>query len=222
MNENGDCPGFSGLYEFCQLSCGGSIDSSYVLLNGDADIAVNWGGGLHHAKKCEASGFCYTNDIVLAILELLKYCARVLYIDVDVHHGDGVEEAFFLTNRVMTVSFHQYGEDFFPGTGNIDSVGEGPGKFYSLNIPLKVGIDDDNYHDLFSSIMDEVMAKYKPEAVVLQLGADSLAYDLLGRLNLSIKGHGYCVEKMMEYGVPLMLLGGGGYTVQNVARCWLY
>jgi histone deacetylase 1/2 len=105
------------------VSCGGTIDASQVLLRGDASIAVNWGGGLHHAKKCEASGFCYANDIVLGILELLKYHPRVLYIDVDVHHGDGVEEAFYLTDRVMTVSFHQYGDDFFPGTGSINSVG---------------------------------------------------------------------------------------------------
>ena len=126
----------------------------------------------------------------MGILELLKYHPRVLYIDVDVHHGDGVEEAFYLTDRVMTVSFHQYGDDFFPGTGSINSVGEGKGKYYSLNIPLKVGIDDDTYHDLFRDVMDEVMAKYKPGAVILQLGADSIAYDVLGRLNLSIKGHG--------------------------------
>ena len=92
-------------------------------MNYGSDVCINWSGGLHHAKKCEASGFCYTNDIVLGILEFLKYKARVLYIDVDVHHGDGVEEAFFLTDRVMTVSFHQYGEDFFPGTGSIESIG---------------------------------------------------------------------------------------------------
>ena len=122
----------------------------------------------------------------------------------------------------MTVSFHQYGDDFFPGTGSINSVGEGKGKYYSLNIPLKVGIDDDTYQELFKDVMDEVMAKYKPGAVVLQLGADSIAYDVLGRLNLSIKGHGECVKKMMSYNVPLMLLGGGGYTVHNVARLWAY
>lgn len=122
----------------------------------------------------------------------------------------------------MTVSFHQYGDDFFPGTGSISSVGEGKGKYYSLNIPLKVGIDDDTYQDLFKDVMDEVMGKYKPGAVVLQLGADSIAYDVLGRLNLSIKGHGECVKKMMSYNVPLMLLGGGGYTVHNVARLWAY
>jgi histone deacetylase 1/2 len=109
---------------------------------------------------------------------------------VDVHHGDGVEEAFYMTDRVMTVSFHQYGDDFFPGTGSIDSMGEGKGKYYSLNVPLKVGIDDDTYQELFKTVMDEVMAKYRPAAVVLQLGADSIAYDILGRLNLSIRGHG--------------------------------
>jgi len=83
-----------------------------------ADVAINWAGGLHHAKKSEASGFCYVNDIVLAILELLKYHQRVLYVDIDIHHGDGVEEAFYTTDRVMTVSFHKYGE-YFPGTGDL-------------------------------------------------------------------------------------------------------
>ena len=85
------------------------------LNHGQCDIAINWSGGLHHAKRAEASGFCYINDLVLAILELLKYQARVLYIDIDIHHGDGVEEAFYTTDRVMTVSFHKYGDYFFPG-----------------------------------------------------------------------------------------------------------
>ena len=97
---------------------GAPTDGAVRLNHGQADICVNWGGGLHHAKKSEASGFCYVNDIVLAILELLKYHARVLYIDIDIHHGDGVEEAFYVTDRVMTVSFHKFG-DFFPGTGAV-------------------------------------------------------------------------------------------------------
>lgn len=105
---------------------------------------MNWAGGLHHAKKSEASGFCYVNDIVLAILELLKYHQRVLYIDIDIHHGDGVEEAFYTTDRVMTVSFHKYGE-YFPGTGDLRDIGAGRGKYYSLNFPLRDGIDDQCY-----------------------------------------------------------------------------
>ena len=111
------------------------------LNHGLSDIAINWAGGLHHAKKAEAQGFCYINDLVLAILELLKYHARVVYIDIDIHHGDGVEEAFYTTDRVMTVSFHKFGE-YFPGTGDIADVGYGKGKYYSLNVPLKDGIDD--------------------------------------------------------------------------------
>jgi len=111
------------------------------LNHGLTDIAINWAGGLHHAKKSEASGFCYINDIVLAILELLKYHARVLYIDIDIHHGDGVEEAFYSTNRVMTVSFHKFG-DFFPGTGDLKDDGVKKGKNYSVNFPLESGIDD--------------------------------------------------------------------------------
>lgn len=135
---------FDGLYEFCQLSSGGSVAAAVKLNKQAADIAVNWAGGLHHAKKSEASGFCYVNDIVLAILELLKYHQRVLYIDIDIHHGDGVEEAFYTTDRVMTVSFHKYGE-YFPGTGDLRDIGAGRGKYYSLNFPLRDGIDDHCY-----------------------------------------------------------------------------
>jgi len=121
LGEFTDCPVFDGLYDFCATYTGCSIDGAVKLNHGLTDIAVNWSGGLHHAKKMEASGFCYVNDIVLAILELLKYNPRVLYIDIDVHHGDGVEEAFYTTDRVMTLSFHKYG-DFFPGTGKNDCL----------------------------------------------------------------------------------------------------
>ena len=177
-------------------------------------------GGLHHAKKSEASGFCYVNDIVLAILELLKYHQRVLYIDIDIHHGDGVEEAFYTTDRVMTVSFHKYGE-YFPGTGSVHDIGVGSGKNYSLNFPLLDGMDDHSFEQIFRTIIARVMQSYKPGAVVLQCGADSLSGDRLGCFNLSLKGHGSCVEYMKSFNVPLLLLGGGGYTVRNVSRCQL-
>ena len=116
-------------------------------------MAINWAGGLHHARKQEASGFCYINDIVICIVALLRYYQRILYIDIDVHHGDGVEEAFYSTNRVMTVSFHQFGDDFFPGSGKIDSIGEGLGRFHALNVPLKPGITDDMYLPMFKRIV---------------------------------------------------------------------
>ncbi|SCV68123.1 BQ2448_244 [Microbotryum intermedium] len=216
-----DCPAFEGLFEFCSISAGGSLSAARRLTDAKADIALNWAGGLHHAKKREASGFCYINDIVLAILELLRYHARVLYIDIDVHHGDGVEEAFFTTDRVMTASFHKFG-DFFPGTGALNDRGKGPGKGYSVNFPLKDGIDDQSYRTIFRPVMQAIMDWYRPGAVVLQCGADSLAEDKLGPFNLSMQGHADCVEFMRTFNVPLMILGGGGYTIRNVARTWAY
>eukprot|EP00250_Pteridium_aquilinum_P001299 c11510_g1_i1 orf=228-1940(+) len=221
FNVGEDCPVFDGLYSFCQTYAGGSVGGAVSLNHNHADIAINWSGGLHHAKKCEASGFCYVNDIVLAILELLKYHMRVLYIDIDIHHGDGVEEAFYTTDRVMTVSFHKFG-DYFPGTGDLRDVGHGSGKYYSLNVPLNDGIDDESYQFLFKPIISKVMEVFQPGAVVLQCGADSLSGDRLGCFNLSIKGHAECVRFMRSFNVPLLLLGGGGYTIRNVARCWCY
>jgi len=221
VGEQSDCPVFDGLFEFCQISAGGSFGGARKLNNGSADIAINWAGGLHHAKKSEASGFCYINDIVLAILQLLRVHQRVLYIDIDIHHGDGVEEAFYTTDRVMTVSFHKFGE-YFPGTGDVKDMGAGPGKGYSLNFPLKDGIDDESYRNIFRPIMSKVMEVYQPQAVVLQCGCDSLGGDRLGCFNLSIKGHGDCVNFIKSFNLPLLILGGGGYTIRNVARCWTY
>ena len=214
-----DSPCFDGIYNFCQISAGGSLAGALRLNRGLCDVAINWAGGLHHAKKTEASGFCYINDCVLAILELLKHHARVLYCDIDVHHGDGVEEAFYTTDRVMTCSFHKFG-NFFPGTGDVRDIGYGPGRHYALNFPLQDGVDDACFREIFTPIMSRVMEWYRPGAVVLQCGADSLSGDRLGCFNLSIEGHAECVRFFRRHGVPLMLLGGGGYTVRNVARCW--
>jgi len=217
-----DCPIFDRMFDYCQIYTGGSLGGAVRLNHGMSDVVINWAGGLHHAKKSEASGFCYINDIVLAILELLKYHHRVLYVDIDVHHGDGVEEAFLATDRVMTVSFHKHGDNFFPGTGDITDIGVGAGKYYSVNVPLKDGMDDDSFEFLFKPIMDRIMALYQPGAVVLQSGADSLTQDKLGVFNLSIRGHAACHRLVASYGVPLLVLGGGGYKVKNVARCWTY
>ena len=193
-----------------------------VRLNeGGSDIVINWAGGLHHAKKSEASGFCYVNDCVLAILELLKQHQRVLYIDIDIHHGDGVEEAFYTTNRVMTASFHKFGE-YFPGTGDVKDKGFDVGENYAINVPLHDGMDDASFKAMFQPVIGKIMEKFQPGAVVLQCGADSLSGDRLGCFNLSIRGHADCVQFMKSFGVPLLVLGGGGYTLRNVPRCWTY
>lgn len=221
FNVGEDCPVFDGLFEFCQLYSSGSINGAARLNENQADIAINWAGGLHHAKKAEASGFCYVNDCVLAILELLKKHERVLYIDIDIHHGDGVEEAFYTTNRVMTVSFHKFGE-YFPGTGDVKDYGYAAGKNYAINFPLNDGMDDVSYKSVFRPVIGKVMEKFAPGAIVLQCGADSLSGDRLGCFNLSIRGHADCVEYVRSFNVPTLILGGGGYTLRNVPRCWTY
>jgi histone deacetylase 1/2 len=192
-----------------------------MLNEGHSRLAINWSGGLHHAKKHEASGFCYINDCVLSILELLKKFERVCYIDIDIHHGDGVEEAFYTTDRVMTVSFHKFGE-YFPGTGDLNDAGAGTGKNYSVNFPLSDGMDDDSYLEIFKPVIQEIFIRFKPGAFVLQCGADSISGDRLGFFNLSIKGHGAALSFVKSLGVPVLVLGGGGYTLRNVARCWTY
>ncbi|KAI8442390.1 hypothetical protein MSG28_005908 [Choristoneura fumiferana] len=221
-NVGDDCPVFDGLFDFCSMYTGASLEGAMKLNNDACDIAINWSGGLHHAKKFEPSGFCYVNDIVIAILELLKYHPRVLYIDIDVHHGDGVQEAFYLTDRVMTVSFHKYGNYFFPGTGDMYEIGAESGRYYSVNVPLKEGIDDQSYVQVFKPVISNVMEFYRPTAIVLQCGADSLAGDRLGCFSLSTRGHGECVKFVKNLNVPTLVVGGGGYTLRNVARCWTY
>lgn len=239
-NVGDDCPVFDGLFEFCGISAGGSMEGAARLNRAKCDVAVNWAGGLHHAKKSEASGFCYINgihlssipaplltlanvpaDIVLGIIELLRFRSRVLYIDIDVHHGDGVEEAFYSTDRVMTVSFHKYGE-YFPGTGELRDIGVGNGKHYAVNFPLRDGIDDKAYKSIFEPVIAKVMEFYRPEAVVLQCGGDSLSGDRLGCFNLSMRGHANCVKFVKSFNLPTLILGGGGYTMRNVSRTWAY
>jgi acetoin utilization deacetylase AcuC-like enzyme len=235
-----DCPIFADMFEFCKMYAGASLAGARKLSAGTTDTAINWSGGLHHAKRGEANGFCYVNDAVLAILEMLKYvdCSlrakrrteqvlqryhpRVLYIDIDIHHGDGVELAFYHSNRVMTVSFHKYTGDFFPGTGKLDDNGAGLGKYFCINVPLQDGIDDDMYLTVFKTVIGDTVTHFQPTSIVLQCGADSLGLDRLGAFNLSIAAHGECVNYVRTFGVPLLVVGGGGYTVKNVSRCWAY
>ena len=221
FNVGEDCPVFDGVFEFCQIYASGSIGGAARLMQGASDIVINWAGGLHHAKKSEASGFCYVNDCVLAILELLKQHQRVLYIDIDIHHGDGVEEAFYTTNRVMTASFHKFGE-YFPGTGDVKDKGHGKGENYAINVPLHDGMDDDSFKTVFRPVISSIMERFQPTAIVLQCGADSLSGDRLGCFNLSLRGHADCVAFVKSFNIPTLVLGGGGYTLRNVPRLWAY
>ncbi|XP_065907648.1 histone deacetylase 8-like [Dysidea avara] len=217
-----DCPLFKGVYDYCSLVGGASITAAKCLLQKEATVAINWYGGWHHAGRDEAGGHCYCNDIVLAILKLEEGFQRILYIDLDLHHGDAVENAFSFSRNVMTVSFHKYEAGFYPGTGSVDKVGEGRGSFYSVNVPLNDGIRDQPFTELFARVMAEIKDKFEPEVVVVQCGADGLHGDPMQSFNLTIQGLGNCVAFILNWQLPTLLLGGGGYNFPNTARCWAY
>lgn len=138
-----DCPVWKGLSDYCCYIAGSTMSACQELCSRlkSNDIIINWFGGWHHAHRDKAAGFCFVNDIVLGILVLRKRFQRILYVDLDVHHGDGVEEAFESSKRVFTVSFHQMEDGFYPGSGKANDCGFGPGKGYAVNFPYKSGIN---------------------------------------------------------------------------------
>ena len=212
-----DCPAFEGIVEYVTRYCSASINGALLINSGEYENVVNWSGGLHHAHKNEPSGFCFANDIVMAIQELLCKHEKVMYIDIDVHHGDGVEEAFYDNDRVLTLSLHKHGEGFFPNTGDLVLSTK-----KCVNVPLQTGIDDEMYKYVYEPIVENCIRKFKPNVIVFQAGADSLAEDKLGPFSLSIQGHANCLKFIKKFDIPILLLGGGGYTIKNVARCWAY
>ncbi|XP_067853011.1 histone deacetylase 8 isoform X3 [Heptranchias perlo] len=143
-----DCPATEGVFDYAAAVAGATLTAAQCLIDKKYQVAINWPGGWHHAKKDEASGFCYLNDAVLGILKLRKKFDRVLYVDLDLHHGDGVEDAFSFTSKVMTVSFHKYSPGFFPGTGDVTDVGMGKGRYCTVNVPLQDGIQDNRYYQI--------------------------------------------------------------------------
>eukprot|EP00057_Strongylocentrotus_purpuratus_P033372 XP_791175.2 PREDICTED: histone deacetylase 8 [Strongylocentrotus purpuratus] len=217
-----DCPSLPLVYDFVRLVAGASLSCAKALIQQKCRIAINWNGGWHHARRDEAAGFCYVNDIVLAILKLKEHFNRVLYVDLDLHHGDAVDDAFIFTPKVMTVSLHKFSPGFFPGTGSLNRVGGGRGKFYTISVPLKDGIKDEQYSDLFTRVIEQVRVKFQPSVVVVQCGADTLSSDPMQSFNLTPLGVGQCVSRVLSWKLPTLLLGGGGYNMANTARCWSY
>lgn len=216
----GDNPIFNGLFDWSKLVTGASLQAASMVDNGEVDIAFNISGGLHHAMASKASGFCYINDIVIAIISLLKKGRRVAYIDIDAHHGDGVQNAFYNTDRVLTISIHETGEMLFPGTGFENETGKGEGDGYSVNIPMPPSSNDELFVYAFNEIVPPLVKKFKPDIVVTQLGVDSFYSDPLTHLNYTNNGYCEVVKKIKEISPRWVALGGGGYDIANVARAW--
>ncbi|MGD2029782.1 MAG: acetoin utilization protein AcuC [Desulfobacterales bacterium] len=217
---SGDNPLFSGLYDWSLLVTGATLQCIHQILNENREIAFNIAGGLHHAMQHRASGFCYLNDPAIGIAKMVQDGLRVVYLDVDVHHGDGVEAAFYNTDRVLTVSLHQHGHTLFPGTGFPEDMGQGPGRGYAVNVPLAPGTDDDLYIWVFMELVPPLVHAFDPDILVTQLGVDTLATDPLGGLNLTTTGFSKIVREIKSWGLRWVALGGGGYNIMNVARAW--
>ena len=215
-----DNPVFEGVFEWSRLVTGASLQAAELVDSGEVPIAFNISGGLHHALASSASGFCYINDPVIVISSLLKKGRRIAYIDIDAHHGDGVQYAFYRTDKVLTVSLHESGRYLFPGTGFEGETGEGEGRGYSVNIPMPPSSDDELFVYAFNEIVPTLIEKFRPDIVVGQLGVDSFLTDPLAHLNYTTNGFCEVVRKMKELSPKWIALGGGGYEITNVAKAW--
>jgi acetoin utilization protein AcuC len=217
---SGDNPVFPGLYDWSLLVTGATLECVRQIRDENRNIAFNIAGGLHHAMKSRAGGFCYLNDPAVGIAKMVQDGLRVVYLDVDVHHGDGVQAAFYDTDKVLTISIHQHGHTLFPGTGFPDEMGEGPGRGYAVNIPLAPDTDDDLYLSVFMDLVPPLVRGYSPDVLVTQLGVDTLATDPLATMSLTVNGFSKLIEEMKSWDLKWVALGGGGYNVMNVARAW--
>ena len=187
---------------------------------GEADRAFHFAGGLHHAMPDRASGFCYVNDAVLAILRLREHGLRVAYIDIDAHHGDGVQHAFYGDPNVLTISVHERGERLFPGTGFVREKGEGAGVGFSVNLPLEAYTDTAVFLPAFEAVVPPLIERFKPDVIVAQLGVDAHRTDPLTHLALDVQGFSRAVQRIASMAPKLVALGGGGYDLRNVAPMW--
>jgi len=216
----GDNPIFPGLYDWSLWVTGATLQAVDFVTDGKGDIAFNIAGGLHHALRSRASGFCYINDPVIGILRLLDRRKRVIYIDIDAHHGDGVQKAFYETDQVLTISLHESGYTLFPGTGHEYEMGKGKGEGHSINHPFPPYTDDELYLWAFEAIVPELILAFSPDVVMTQLGVDTFYNDPLTNFHLSIEGYEKVLRRIKGLAPKWVALGGGGYNISNVVRSW--
>ncbi len=214
---NEENPAIPGIFELCLLTAGGTLKATDLALNGG--IFFNLGGGMHHAKKDKAYGFCYVNDIIVAIERARKKVEKVLYLDFDAHHCDAVQEMYYETDRVLVVSIHQ--EGIFPNTGKVDELGSGKGYGYNINIPLPRYAEDEDVLFVFEKLIIPVIKRFEPEIIFIQAGIDAHKDDPLSSLYLTTGIYEKMGELLSEFnGIPMVITGGGGYDIINVARIW--
>jgi acetoin utilization protein AcuC len=222
-----DTPIFPNMHEASALLVGATLTAVDAVLKGQAEHALSLGGGLHHGFRAKASGFCIYNDSSVAIKYIReKYKLRVLYIDTDAHHGDGVQWTFYDDPNVCTLSIHETGRYLFPGTGNVNERGQGSGYGYSFNIPVDAFTEDDSWLEAYTTSLREIADYFRPDIIISQNGADAHYYDPLTHLTTTMKiyreipklaheiAHKYCEGRWIA-------VGGGGYDIWRVVpRAW--
>ncbi len=224
-----DNPVFAGMHEVSALVAGATVAAARAVWSGAARHAVNVAGGLHHAMRRSASGFCVYNDPAIGIAWLLGQGAtRVAYVDLDVHHGDGVQAAFYDDPRVLTISLHEHPRTLFPGTGFASETGAGAGEGYAVNVALPAGTGDAGWLRAFDAIAPPLLSSFQPQVLVSQHGCDSHALDPLAHFELSVDAQrvAYAAVHRLAHETASgnwILTGGGGYAlVQVVPRAWTH
>jgi acetoin utilization protein AcuC len=219
--DAGDTPAFPGCFEAsARIVAGTELAVRRVLERGGMAFAP--GGGLHHAHPASASGFCIFNDLAVGIAAAIGAGRRVAYVDLDVHHGDGVMYGFYRSGRLLDIDFHQDGRTLFPGTGHVTETGDGDGAGLKVNIPLPPGAGDEALVPLAQRLVPPLLREFRPELLVVQHGVDGHWGDPLAQLQYTPQGYA-AVDKLLgelarELGSRLVVTGGGGYTARNVAR----
>ncbi len=218
-----DNPIVDGMYEAAALVVGASVRAADTVADGEAAVAFNPAGGLHHAHRERASGFCVFNDAAIAIEHLLGKCGdgvKVVYVDIDAHHGDGVQEAFYDRRDVLTISIHESGRYLFPMTGSVSEIGEGEGEGFSVNLPLSPYTGDDVYVWAFKEAVVPLLESFEADFAVTQLGVDTHYQDPLTHLCGTTRGYMQVVDEIAQRASRWISLGGGGYDLTVVPRAW--
>ncbi|MGH2377734.1 MAG: acetoin utilization protein AcuC [Candidatus Limnocylindria bacterium] len=220
LDQWGDTPPFRGMHEASLLTTGASLVAMEEVVAGRARVAFNGAGGLHHAMRARASGFCIYNDPAVVCGLLADRGMKVAYVDIDAHHGDGVQAAFYDTDRVLTISLHESGRSLFPGTGFAEERGTGKGTGYSVNVALPAYTDDAAYVRAFDAVVPTLLERYRPDVLVTQQGIDPHFTDPLTNLLVSTRAREHCVSWFARTPYPWVAMGGGGYDLDAVRRTW--